>query len=461
MEGETTASINQQLSLMHDKVLPTLDDNIKSGNSLIDLDFYENELDFEPGMEKKIKPFNWQSAFPQVFKQGGFDAIIGNPPWVSLNGKFGNDIVSSGTLQYLLEKYRSNTYMPNLYELFIYRGLDLISTKGYFSFIVPDRLGFNSQFTNLRTKILNEFKIIELLYKAPFPGIITDTLIFNFCFNNDNNKNYFFEVGEFGKTLQQKSKEIFWNNELKAFTYESSDNAKIVIDKVFLNPKCLNLSLIIDSTSGFGGKSTEIYESRQTEDQIEVLRGRSIARYSVKNNYYFEFKKSNITGRTTDISKLGFKEKVLLRKTGYPIIATFDETGKFPEQSLYFLYNVKNELSYKYLAAIINSKLFQFIYINCLVTNKDSTPQLKKTDLDRFPVYNFDFNNESDKQKHDNLVKLVETMLQLNKDLQAATLPEQKEQLQARISYTDKKIDQLVYQLYELTEAEINIVEGE
>lgn len=52
-------------------------------------------------------------------------------------------------------------------------------------------------------------------------------------------------------------------------------------------------------------------------------------------------------------------------------------------------------------------------------------------------------------------------MLQLNKDLQAATLPEQKEHLQARIKYTDKQIDKLVYQLYELSEEEIRIVEGE
>ena len=52
-------------------------------------------------------------------------------------------------------------------------------------------------------------------------------------------------------------------------------------------------------------------------------------------------------------------------------------------------------------------------------------------------------------------------MLQLNKDLQTATLPEQKEQIQQRINYTDKKIDQLVYQLYDLTEEEIKVVEGE
>jgi DNA polymerase III alpha subunit len=64
-------------------------------------------------------------------------------------------------------------------------------------------------------------------------------------------------------------------------------------------------------------------------------------------------------------------------------------------------------------------------------------------------------------ETRDILIKLVESMLQLNKDLQQAVLPEQKEQIKARINYTDKKIDKLVYELYGLTEEEIRIVEGE
>lgn len=77
MEGETEASINHQLTFFHERVLPTLDDNIKDGNSLIDTDFYDNQFDF--GEEKKIKPFNWQKGFPEVFKinepQAFFDFI--------------------------------------------------------------------------------------------------------------------------------------------------------------------------------------------------------------------------------------------------------------------------------------------------------------------------------------------------------------------------------------------------
>lgn len=65
MEGETKSSINAQMNF-GERVLPTLDDNIKCGNSLIDVDFYDTEFDF--GSDRKIKPFNWQNAFPEVFQ---------------------------------------------------------------------------------------------------------------------------------------------------------------------------------------------------------------------------------------------------------------------------------------------------------------------------------------------------------------------------------------------------------
>jgi hypothetical protein len=79
MEGETEASIATQLRLFNERVLPTLDNNIKDGNSLVDTDFYDGALDF--GFEKKIKPFNWRKGFPEI---ENFDVIIGNPPYLKL-----------------------------------------------------------------------------------------------------------------------------------------------------------------------------------------------------------------------------------------------------------------------------------------------------------------------------------------------------------------------------------------
>lgn len=459
LEGETEASINQQLKLFSgERILPTLENNILSGNSLIDFDFYENNLDF--GEERKIKPFSWQKSFPKVFAKGGFDAVIGNPPWVSLNGRFGNDIVTTDAQKYLISKYKGNTYAPNLYEYFVYKGLDLINGEGRFSFIVPDRLGFNSQFIELRKKILLEFKIIELLYKANFPGIVTDTLIFQFTNKNTNNNEADIIVGEFGKQLQYKPVKTYLNDSSHQFIYENNNFITQILNKIFNNPRNKVLGEIAETTSGFGGKSKEISDNQNNNRQIKILRGRSINKYSISHFYYFEFIKENITGRTTDKNKLGAREKVLLRKTGYPIISTYDYSGIYPEQSLYFIFNNKSELSLKYITAIINSKIFQFVYINHLVTNKDSTPQIKKVDLDKFPIYIFDFSNKQEKEKHDKIVELVDSLLLLNKEIQNVSLESKKNQIKNKIQYCEDKIDQLVYELYELSPEEIMIVEG-
>jgi len=457
MENETNESIESQRKLFHDRVLPDLDENIKSGNSLIDIDYYENELDF--GEERKIKPFSWQKNFPDVFKQGGFDCVIGNPPWVSLNGKFGHDILSSEAQQYLISKYHGNTSMPNLYEYFVHRGLELINDNGLFSLIVPDRLGFNNQFVTLRKKLLQHFKVEELIYKVPFPGIVADTLIFRCTKKTKKSKNHKIAVGEFETYVQFKTaKEYLQDNECRFF-YESSDNASKVLNRIFGNKKCKPLGHVAETTSGFGGKSSEITETRKTKKQIEVIKGRSIQRFSSVTPYYFDFKKEHITGRTTDRKKLGVKEKVLLRKTGLPIIATYDESGIYPEQSLYFIFNNQTNSSLKYFTALINSKLFQFVYINRLVTNKDSISQLKKVDLDKFPV--FICSDKSEKQKHDEIVKHVDKLLQLYQDMPLATLPSHKERIQSNIDYCEDRINSLVYELYELTDTEIAIIEGE
>ena len=457
MEGETQASIETQMKLFNDRVLPTLDNNIKSGNSLVDTDYYDEELDF--GDEKTIKPFSWKKSFSEVFKQGGFDAIVGNPPWVSLNGKFGNDILNPQAQQYLIRKYSGNTYRPNLYEYFVHKGLELINKNGYFTFIVPDRLGYNEQFISLREKILRNYKVEELLYKAPFPGIVTDTVIFRITNRNEKDGNYKIIVGEFGKKLQTKyAKDYLADNE-KKFAYESNDESTKVLDKLFKNKRCLPFSEIIESKTGVILDTKQVSKEKRNNKQIKIAKGRSIGRYSFLENFYCEFGSNTIKGGTNDIKKLGVKEKVLLRKTGFPIIATYDSSGMYPEQSLYFLINNKTNNSLKYFTALINSNLFQFVYINKLVTNKDSTPQLKKVDLDKFPVFVCDFKNKDEKAKHDEIVKQVDLLLKFNDELNETTFQNKIEHLQTRIEHCEERINEIIFDLYGLTKTDIATVD--
>jgi hypothetical protein len=221
------------------------------------------------------------------------------------------------------------------------------------------------------------------------------------------------------------------------------------------------LGHVCKTTSGFGGKSELITEQRKNSRQIQTLKGESIGRYELKKKYWFEFAKQNITGRTTDPSKLGAKPKILLRKTGNTLIATFDDSGIFPEQSLYFLYELAEEkLSYHYILGLLNSKLLTFYYRYRLITNPKSIAQLKKFDLDAMPICTINFDDASDALRYRRIVALVEQMLALHKQRAAAQTAADREMYQRQIDATDTQIDALVYALYGLTEEEIKIVEG-
>src|SRR5690606_23813783 len=128
MEGETQASIASQLRLFNERVLPTLDNNIKDGNSLVDIDFYGGQLDF--GEEKKVKPFSWHKGFPEVFNQGGFNIVIGNPPYVMLQ-----NLETREVFDYALRKFQSAKYKIDTYQLFTEQSVKLLKDEGLLGFI--------------------------------------------------------------------------------------------------------------------------------------------------------------------------------------------------------------------------------------------------------------------------------------------------------------------------------------
>jgi type I restriction-modification system DNA methylase subunit len=181
MEGETAASM--QTTLTFERVLPTLDNNIKSGNSLIDFDFYEGELDF--GEDKKIKPFNWNLGFPRVFNQGGFDVVIGTPPYRTLQLGKGQESIDNEMLAYYEKEYKNSyQYKINLYALFIERILVLLKSKGVFSFIVPNTFYNTNSFSQTRKHLIGQgtFSLIaDLRYKVFEEAEIGGNAIFTYC----------------------------------------------------------------------------------------------------------------------------------------------------------------------------------------------------------------------------------------------------------------------------------------
>ena len=82
LEGESDETLKRQLSFVHERALPDLGQNIKCGNSLIGPDYFAGQFMPDEEEMRRVNPFDWKAEFPEVMKAGGFDAVIGNPPYL-------------------------------------------------------------------------------------------------------------------------------------------------------------------------------------------------------------------------------------------------------------------------------------------------------------------------------------------------------------------------------------------
>ncbi len=134
LEGENQETIGAQLGLFKERALPDLGHNIQCGNSLIGPDYYEDrQLSLLDDEERtRVNAFDWRAAFPAVFAQGGFDAVIGNPPYVRQE-------TLGSQKDYFQKHYQTYAGTADLYTYFIEKGINLLRPGGYFSYIVANK----------------------------------------------------------------------------------------------------------------------------------------------------------------------------------------------------------------------------------------------------------------------------------------------------------------------------------
>ena len=145
LEGET--ALNLQPELIQERVLPDLTDNIKCGNSLIGSDFYAQpdlpEMDSDARL--KINVFDWNGAdgFPEIMKSGGFDAVIGNPPYIRIQTIKDSQPEAVSYFSSAYKAAAKGNY--DIYTIFIEKGLAILKGGGELGFIVPHKF-FNSEY---------------------------------------------------------------------------------------------------------------------------------------------------------------------------------------------------------------------------------------------------------------------------------------------------------------------------
>lgn len=402
-----------------DKTLATLENNIKCGNSLID----------DPEIAGEFA-FNWEKEFPEVFENGGFDIVIGNPPYV------GTKQIPVLDREYYWEKYKEILFSEmDLYELFIYQSLNkLIKKNGYLGYITPDSYFTNTSFELLRKYILEKTQICEIIdfpYRFyPFDEVNTETSIIILHKNNTTNSLVNFKVSE--KNIQnlylkdsfKNVISINKNDIIEKYNKKFIVNINIILDKLLkLNEK---FGTYLELHKGWMSVPKKIKNDKFnfekgifTKEEIEkkglseycsrYLEGRDIHRYYIDNVEKYVY--SNDIDKTTKLWH--YTPKLILQRivgqNKNKIFATVDLENRiiFPNANLVNLVNQNENI--KFYIVILNSTLISYFYN---LYYGESNTNLTKVAFENIPIPNIENINQKP------FIEKADKMLSLNKELQ-------------------------------------------
>jgi len=486
LEGENNDSLVTQTALFQTRVLPDLESNIKSGNSLIGSDFYDNAQVnmFDEEERYRINVFDWEDEFAQVFADGGFDAVIGNPPY-DIKGLPKTDV------EYLFKKYVTTNNRINLFGVFIEKSLGLLSKKGRFSFIVPTSLLTQDSYKTLRTSVLVNRDIASLVrlpnesFGAVAGDVKVDTVIF--VFSNERVASSLTEVigyGGYARINKIDRKESLINGLIDQQTWlETEDNVwaldRTLEDEQILSKceihsipleSCVDFSLGLTPYDKYRGHTPEQIQSRafhadyaKDSTYKKLLAGNDVRRYSVAWNGSEWISYGQWLGAPRE--QRFFTEKRILVKqiidwTTKRIWAALTEDELYNTQNAFNLLP-KSIYSHEYLLGIINSKLMTFYHRKKFLDGfKMRFQKILIRDCKRFPIAALDFSKSSQRALHDEISKKVANLVELTKRRSLAQVSQERKILDRQSMALDRQIDQLVYKLHNLTPEEVATIEA-
>ncbi|WIH94973.1 N-6 DNA methylase [Brachyspira pilosicoli] len=448
---EDSFNVNEygQGSLLNEKILPSLDNNIKCGNSLIGNDFYESHLDLDDDTLYKINCFDWEEEFKSIFKGGGFDVVIGNPPYVRIH------LLDKIQLDYFKDRYSVYKGQIDLYSLFIEKSISYLSkSNGLVSFIVPRFLKFNIDSEEVR-KLFLKYNIKQLVEVGKaFKNVSTECIVF--LVSKDDKKEdikiYDYYPNKDVTFIKTMDKNMFYNFPNIIFNTIVSEEEINIINKML--SISVKVSEICDLKRGMEIGKKDI---RENKSGIPTLLGEEVSKYQIayENTYCLENHKE--VSRLKLFSEV---EKILIRRVANQLIATYDNENYYFIKNLYSL--ISKDYNLKYILGLINSKLLNFFFKKYFTTKKeDIFPEIQAYHINELPIYKIDLSKKEEKEKYDKIIELVDSMIILNKKLILEKNPNSLNMINRQILACEKQLDNLIFSIYNLNDEEKRIIEGE
>lgn len=497
--------------------LSNLSNNIKCGNSLI--------VDPEVAGDKA---FNWEKEFPSVFEKGGFDVVIGNPPYGAKLPK--EDI------KYIVNKYSdfglSNSLSDTYFVFYALSLSKLISDGGVLGFITPNTWRLIEAASIFRQKLLNtaDFNVYSIIQhnEKVFSDATVDCDTLLIQKKGQNNltrlliKNKTEIIVEHTADQNHLRQQPFVNLYLSEIHYKLIE--KIRQKSVFVGDlfEIKNGVKPYEKGKGRPPQTAEIMENKPftSESKLDdsfspLIGGSSFNRYTLlwNNDYWIQYGEWLAAPRDPEIFRA--KEKLIFRQTSDSIVSTFLGDGYIIRDNTHVVLKRNEDQDLKFLLSQVNSKLIDWVYWTMNPEKGEAMAQVKAFHIGLLPYFDLE------KSQRAMFIMKVQTMLQLNQEILARVrkfvtyinsqfsnnkglgkiekwyemqfsdfikelnklvkasngnaltkkdefewmelFEENKKkvlELKSEIDQTDKEIDRMVYELYGLTEEEIQIVEN-
>ncbi len=482
------------------KTLASLENNIKCGNSLID----------DPEIAGDLA-FNWEKEFPEVFANGGFDIVVGNPPYVSA------EYISEIDKTFYEKNYYSAYGRQNLYIIFYEKAINLLKENGNLGFITPYTILKNMYYKEIREYILKNTSILEII---DFKGITVfqDAGVDSIILLLKKEKRIEYDI-KYINNIKAFETQVYDINLFKSSQIAEKDDLSIqfsknekLLNKILGHKDTLKLKEIIDFKQGIiTGGNKNFLVSEKLANCEKVLTGTDFNRYKLFDSNQYIIYDIEKLHRPRKREIFESKEKILLRQTGAFPICMLDTNQYFTLDTVHNGILKQENFNIKYILSLLNSRFIKFIYENLINESGKIFAQVKIIYIDKLPIKNISL------EKQQPFIEKANKMLSLNKELQdlsqkfqrmllrkfeleklstklqewylldfsdfikelkklkvKLSLSQESEweeyfleekskaiAIDSEIKNTDKEIDSMVYKLYDLTDEEIKIIEEE
>ncbi|MBL0127440.1 MAG: N-6 DNA methylase [Flavobacteriales bacterium] len=510
MEGETEASINQQLGLFHDRVLPTLDKNVQCGNSLIAPDIY----DMTEEVDRNMRPFDWATAFPTVFhgriakavsgqqaikahlakagrvlkdlneegariierfgtdsivnepnaaygmSTGGFDAVIGNPPYVR------SQFLDELSKRYFASNYEPMRYQPDTFALFMVKGIRLLREGGRMGFIIPNGILTNTHYATLRHYILTQTALDTVvdLKDGVFSSAAVDTSIFVMSKSGRPvPKSHLVQIGEW-KAKETHTVETPTNTieqhkllvlEGHVFNTSMTGTSMVLLDKIRRNGQ--PLGELVTVKNGMKVRKELLADEPKDKRYKPFIVGGQIERFSLKPSERWVCYDRKLEAKYTnqafrDESIFTAPEKLLVRqvygKKG--IHCAMDRSGLYCDQTCYIL--LPSSMAIEHIGGILCSDLMRFYFGNTLSDRKATFPKIKGDQLKQLPIA------IGSREQRKAIGALYSKLAKAEEQLREPRLAHQETASRHKFVHLERQLNEAVFALYGLNEREVELV---